>query len=221
MDIILLKYPKKSHRKKVTLPVNSEKLAELMGIVLGDGGINNVWQLVITLNSISDLEYSQYVKSLLENLFGIKVAVRKRKNKNALVLVCSSTTLVDFLVSKGAVRGNKIKQHINIPDWIKGNDRYEKHFVRGLVDTDGGLYIHRHKVANKLYKNIGFCFASLSPKLINSVSGIMRKSGIEPHIMANESKIYLYSQKAVLDYLSIFGSSNPRITEKYKQWRGA
>ncbi len=220
MDIGTLKYPKKSHRKLITLPPESSRLAELMGIELGDGGINNEWQLVITLNSIADLEYSHYVKALLEELFGIQVAVRKRKGVNALVLVCSSTSLVDFLVTKGAVRGNKIAQQIDIPQWIKGTDAFEKLFVRGLVDTDGCLYIHKHTVAGSQYRNIGFCFTSKSKPLIHSVAAILQKFGITPHIMANESTIYLYREAAVVDYLRIFGSSNPRITNKFEQWRG-
>ncbi|MBI3256125.1 MAG: hypothetical protein HYZ63_04100 [Candidatus Andersenbacteria bacterium] len=221
MDISLLKYPKKSHRKKIILPSESVALAELMGIILGDGGINNGWQLIVTVNSIADLAYSGYVKSLLENLFGIQVVTRKKKIGNALDIISSSTSLVDFVVSKGAVRGNKVAQKIDIPNWIKGNEEYEKHCVRGLVDTDGCLYIHRHTVAGKKYRNIGFNFSSMSKPLIYSVSIILKKFDIEPHITPDYSQIYLYSQKAVVDYLGIFGSSNPRITNKYKEWRGA
>lgn len=192
-----------------------------MGIIFGDGGINNLWQLVITLNSISDLKYSIYVKKLLETLFDIRVAVRKRKNKNAIVLVVSSTSLVDFLVSKGAVRGNKVAQQIDVPQWIIGNDEYERFFVRGLIDTDGCLYIHKHRVSGKLYRNIGFNFVSKSLPLVSSVGTLLKKRAIKPHIMRNKTDVYLYSQKAVVDYLKIFGSSNPRITGKYKEWRRA
>ena len=220
MEIATLRYPKKSHRKAITLPNESVRLAELMGIALGDGGINNPWQLVITLNSIADLGYSRYVQSLLEGLFMIEVAIRKRKGRNALVLVSSSTSLVDFMVAKGSVRGNKVAQKIDIPKWIEGKSLFERYFVRGLVDTDGCLYIHRHTIKGKTYRNIGFCFSSKSQPLICSVAAILKKSGIQPHVMANESTIYLYSKTAVVDYLRIFGSSNPRITNKFKEWRG-
>ena len=221
MEIATLEYPKKSHRKIICLPSESIELAELIGIVLGDGGINNDWQLVITLNSIADLEYSRYVKNLLERLFAIHVAIRLRKDKNAMVLVCSSTSLVDFLITKGCVRGNKIKQQITAPLWIQGIDIYERYFVRGLMDTDGGLYIHKHTVNKINYRNIGLCFGSASFPLICSVATILKKFNIEPHISKDKRKIYLYSEKAVVDYLRIFGSSNPRITNKFNEWKGA
>ena len=192
-----------------------------MGIVFGDGGINNLWQLVISLNSEADAEYSKYVQSLIKGLFNLDIATRKRPNKNVLTLVCSSTNLVDFLIENGAVRGNKIEQCIDIPNWIYNNFKFERAFVRGLVDTDGCLYIHNHNVKGKFYKNIGFCFTSYSRKLAVSIGNILKKNGITPHITDDDRRIYLYSSKAVSDYLSIFGSSNPRILDKYAEWRGA
>lgn len=218
MDYSLLKFPKKSHRKIINIPEESKELAELFGIIFGDGGINNDWQLVITLNSISDLKYSRYVGKLLNKLFEIEVVISKRPNINALILVCSSISLVDFLVSKGSVRGNKVIQQINIPDWINSNSEYKKSFVRGLVDTDGCLFIHSHIIKNVLYKNIGFCFTNSSKKLIISVAQVLKEFGIEPHITDEGRRIYLYSFKDVISYLNIFNSSNPRIFKKYIEW---
>src|ERR1035437_6159691 len=118
MDASLLRYPNKSHRKIIELPSENNDLAELMGIIAGDGGINNNWQLVISLNSEKDLDYSFYITRLLRKLFNIKAVIRKRPNQNTLVIVCSSTNLVDYLVSKGAIRGNKIINKISVPLWI-------------------------------------------------------------------------------------------------------
>ena len=216
-----LKYPKKSHRKKISIPKESEELAELIGIIFGDGGVNNDWQLVISLNSISDEKYSRYVINLIKKLSNIVVFIKRRPNQNTLILICSSMNLLDFLMSKGIVKGNKIKQKIDQPKWIAKNSNFEKAFVRGLVDTDGCLYIHKHLVKGKLYSNIGFCFTSYSSKLINSVSKILRKNKIVPHITKDKYRIYLYEGKSVLQYLNIFGSSNPRIFEKFEKWRGA
>lgn len=210
-----LKFPNKSHRKAIKIPSESSSLAELIGIEFGDGGINNLWQVVISLNSEADKEYAEYVRSLIQNLFNIEVTVRKRPNRNTLVLICSSMNLVDYLVTKGAARGNKILQSIDMPKWIKGNQDYEKAFVRGLVDTDGCLFIHKHRVGKSIYRNLGFCFTSFSKKLTLSVAQALTKFGIKPHITDSGRRIYLYSQKSVEKYLNIFGSSNPRITKKY------
>ena len=94
MDASLLKYPNKSYRKNINFPSENNDLAELMGIIAGDEGINNDWQLVISLNFIKDFDYSFYIINLLEKLFKIKSARRKSPNQNTLVVVCSSTSLV-------------------------------------------------------------------------------------------------------------------------------
>ena len=210
----------KSHRKIISIPAESAKLAELMGIIHGDGGINNPWQLVITVNSILDSEYAVFVSNLMSNLFSVDVKIRKRPGMNALVLVCSSRNLLDFLVVKGAVRGNKIKQEIAMSNWIKKNENYKRAFVRGLVDTDGCLYIHKHvtKGSPRVQNNIGFCFTNLSKNLIDAVAIVLRENDIEPHISKNGNNVYLYSAKSVKRYLDVFGSSNSRITNKYEEW---
>ena len=221
MEVNLLKYPKKSHRKIIRIPSESKELAELMGIIAGDGGINNDWQLVISLNSVKDKEYSKYVCQLLEKLFNIEVVIRKRPNQNALVLVCSSTSLLDFLVTKGAVRGNKINQGIGTPLWVKKNLDYGKSFVKGLVDTDGCLYIHKHIINGKSRKDIGFCFTNNSKNLIKIVMDVLKKIGAEPHISNKQNRVYLYGKKQIEGYLGEIGSANSRILNKYKDWRGA
>ncbi len=194
-------------------------LAEFMGIVFGDGGINNDWQLVISLNSLTDREYSDYILKLIYDLFHIKAAIRKRPNQNTLVIVCSSTSLVDFLVEQGAVKGNKITKQIDIPNWVSSNSLYSKFFVRGLIDTDGCLYTHKHKCKGKEYMNIGLCFTSFSENLTSSVAIVLKKFNIVPHVKENNHRIYLYSRQAVVKYLKSFGSSNSRIKRKYWDFR--
>lgn len=216
---IRLRHPKKSHRKAIRTPKESSELAELMGIELGDGGINNPWQLVITLNSEADKEYSLFVSDLLKRLFDINVHMKKRPLGKRLVLVCSSVALLEFLVSKGAVRGNKIFQEINIPGWINSNRNYQRSFVRGLMDTDGCLYIHKHKIKGVEYRHICLCLTSYSQPLIQSVAKIFLDNGIMPHITDKGRRIYLYDKNLVIQYLKIFGSSNPRILNKFFEWR--
>lgn len=213
-----LLFPKKSHRKLVNLPDKSEDLAELMGIIYGDGAIGNRWQIVISLNSISDEIYSKYVSNLFTRLFGISASVRKRPNQNTLVVVCSSITVVDYLVDRGAARGSKIMNKLIIPPWILKNSSFTKVFIRGLIDTDGCIYMHKHFTGNKYYVNIGLCFTNFSTDLVDQVDKVFQEYGINSHKSDKNRRIYLYSKKAVEKYLLIFGSSNPRIKDKYKNW---
>lgn len=216
-----LKYPKKSHRKEIRIPRLSKSLAELFGIMLGDGGINNLWQANITMNSVEDAEYALYVKSLIQDLFDISPPIRKRKGRNAVVISAASTTLVNFLVEKGLPRGNKLENGIQIPSWILQKQSYRTACVRGLMDTDGCLFIHSHKVGGKSYENIGLCFTSYSSKMLGQVAGVFEEFGIIPHIGSQGRSIYLYRADAVAKYLRVFGTSNKRISSLYEKWKDA
>jgi len=220
-DISSLKYPNKSHRKIVLFPKKSIKLAEFFGLMMGDGGINNLWQVTITLNFIKDKQYSVYVSGLINNLFGIVPVLRKRKESQALVISLSSTTIVDFLVNNGLIRGNKIRGGLKIPLWILNRKSYRIACVRGLMDTDGGLYTHKHLVKGKEYNNIGLCFTSYSIDLINQVVDIFNENKIIPHISNKGRSVYLYKEESITRYLKIFGTSNDRISKVFNHWRDA
>jgi hypothetical protein len=218
MDVGLLKYPKKSHRKEILIPEESMELAEFMGIEFGDGGINNPWQVIISLNSVEDAKYSIYVSSLIRNLFGLSVYFRYRTDEKCVHLTTNSTTLVDFLLSKGAVFGNKVAQNFDVPVWIYKKDEYKKTFVKGLFDTDGGFYTHKHRVLGHDYINLGFCFATASSFLLDSVRQILIECGINPHSHKKGRHIYLYKGKDLERYMSLIGSSNPRLIDKFEKY---
>ncbi len=220
-SVATLRYPAKSHRKIVRLPEKSSKLAEFFGIMLGDGGIGNPWQLSITMNAEKDAQYAEYISDLCDHLFGIRPTSRKRQHTNALVLVLNSTTVVDFLISQGLSSGNKLEKGLRIPSWVLANFSYRTTCVRGLMDTDGCLYIHRHTTLGNKYQNIGLCFTSESGELIRQVADVFRQNDIEPHIIAQNTRIYLCSARAVESYLRVFGTSNPRISGLYESWKEA
>ena len=220
-DIQSLKYPKKSHRKQVLLPKFSTNLAEFFGIMMGDGGINNLWQATITLNAVADASYAKYISVLCKKLFGVIPAVRRRENSKTLVISIASISVVDFLVRNGLSRGNKLRNGLQIPRWILKKKAYRIACLRGLVDTEGCLFVHTHRVAGRVYRNIGLNFRSHSPELIFQMLSIFEECGIIPHITKRGTDIYLYQAKDVERYLKIFGTSNERISSVYKKWRGA
>lgn len=187
--------------------------------MIGDGGINNPWQANITLNAIADKSYSEYVVALSRKLFSLTPEVRKQKGKQALIVSLTSITLVDYLVESGLPRGNKIKAGLCIPDWILKKSTYRVACVRGLMDTDGCLYVHKHSVLGRSYENIGLCFSSHSPPLIKQVAEIFEEFGIIPHISKHGRSIYLYKASAVSKYLDTFDTSNERIASVYKNWK--
>lgn len=203
LDPIPIKEPKKDNR-----------LAEFVGVMLGDGGMTN-YQVKITLNSVDDAEYAIYLENLIEKLFGTKPKKYIKKSCQALDIVVSRTKLVNFCTEKlGLKIGNKVKQQVDIPKWIFETAEFKISCVRGLLDTDGTIINHAYRSRQKLYlyKKIGF--KNRSNPLLNSVSIILKDTGIK-HRRMGLYDIRIEAKENVKKYFEIIGSHNPKHLNKY------
>lgn len=201
-------------RKSITLPRKNEKLAEFVGIMMGDGGISKR-QVTISLNVVDDYMYSIFVRGLLFQLFGVKPSVRKRKGACAIDIYVSRTDLVDACKKWGLKIGNKIRQGLDIPAWIRNNSRFEQACIRGLIDTDGCVFTHAYTVNNKRYEYTKMNFTTASKPLLISMHTLLTKNGLRPRI-AQSKRIYLDSMHDVKRYFEIIGSHNPKHLRKYR-----
>jgi hypothetical protein len=200
--------------KKIQIPKNKIQIAELIGIILGDGGITQ-GQIHITLNSISDRQYANYVRKLIENLFCLKTGMYKKKNANANVIYVSGVNLIKYMISKGLMIGNKVKNQVDAPNWIKQNIKLSTACLRGLIDTDGGIFFHNYTVKKKPYSYLKLSFTNKSLPLLNFVHKTLSELNFHPKFFGN-NRVWLYSEKEVKTYLKTVGSSNNRLSNKLK-----
>jgi len=112
-----------------------EDMAELIGIMLGDGNMYEN-QIKIFLDN-REKAYAEHVKNLVKDLTGIELKGTIVKETNCLKLYCCNKFLAEKLIEFGLKRGSKIKSQEGIPKWIKENKEYSKRCIKGLVDTDG------------------------------------------------------------------------------------
>lgn len=158
-----------------------EELAELFGVILGDGHIhsqnqdsnkNGINYLEITLNS-KEKDLKIRTEYLIRSKTGLKPNTYSKKG-NCLRLVIHSKDLVDKLLYNGLEAGNKKENQVAIPVWIKNNKEYSKYCIRGLIDTDGSIY---HDVReSKSYLRIQF--SNHSENLIKDFDLACRSIGI-------------------------------------------
>ena len=201
--------------KKIREPAYSEKLAELVGILLGDGGISD-YQVTVTLHAVDDKEYGDFVTTLIKELFEVPVGIHRSKRAAVFNYVVSRTGLVLFLEKIGLKRGNKVKHQVDIPDWIKRNREYSIACVRGLVDTDGCVFTHRYKVKGKPYAYKKLLFTSRSEPLRQSVFSILQNLGIRVRL-DNGYDARIDSKEHMEKYFQIVGSHNPKHLKRYKK----
>ena len=203
-----------SVRKSIKPLKASPELAELFGILLGDGAITN-YQIRVTLHSTVDKEYAGFVGNLMRLVFGYEPSITRRENVFDITL--SSVALVESLEVMGLKRGSKVKNQISIPSWILRNRLYSKLCLRGLMDTDGGVYFHNHKVNSRSYVNFGLTFGNHSRPILMGVKKILENYNFQPS-MAENRKVYIYKLSEIKRYFQIIGSSNPKHVNRLEHY---
>ena len=199
----------------IRIPHFSKDLAEFTGIVLGDGGISRS-QVKITTNSRDDKQYAFFIKRLIKKLFAVNPSVYYRNDSLAMDIVVSRVKLVEFCNKKlGLKIGNKLRQNIDIPSWIRKNPGFEKACIRGLVDTDGCIFDERHNIKGKKYCYKRVNFKSASPELRKSVFDILNKLDLSPRIR-NDECVQLEKKEKIRKYFEIIGTSNPKHARRFQ-----
>ena len=202
------------YTKKITVPENSNELAEFYGIMLGDGNLTKIrgykigtYQARIVGDSRNDYDHLvNYIKPLVEKLFTIEVGGWKEKKANAFVLNMTSRKLTEFLESKGFKAGNKIKSQVTIPEWIKKNPEFLKACLRGLIDTDGCVH-----AMSKRDSNLGSSsFKNYNKTLLEDARKSFIQLGFNPSKIILEKTFYLSRQEEIKKYLKEIGFSNPK-----------
>lgn len=198
----------KNRIRSFITPAFSNKLAEFVGIMLGDGGISRT-QISVTLGFSTDKDYVPIVINLIKSLFPAKVSVYRPQNKDAIRIRSSGINLTKSLLEVGLVVGNKIKQQFDIPAWIEQEESFIKACIRGMVDTDGCVHRKVRREKNGIeYRSIGITFCSHSEPLQFSLIRLFNKIGFK--VAISGPTIYLCGKEQVLRYVEEIGFSNPK-----------
>ena len=204
------------HLRSIHVPRQTPMLAELFGVLSGDGHVD-VYQTTVTTNSETDMEHARYVSLMFRKLFGVTPRLTKRKKTKACVVVVSSKKVCNFLVNKGMVSGNKISNGISMPIWISKKVTLKKAFIRGLFDTDGCVYIDRHSIRGRAYKNLGMAFSNKANGLLVTFKCCLEEFGLHPTQKTN-SEVFLRREKEIERYFKEVGSSNPKHLRKVSKF---
>lgn len=198
--------------KSVHKPLRNADLAEFFGIMMGDGGIST-YQAVVTLHHIDDLEYATFVVSLIKKLFKLTPSVYHSPENSVNDIVVSRKALVDYLHELGLPIGNKVKQQVDIPLWIRQDQQLSIACLRGLIDTDGCVFTHRYIVKGTHYAYKKLSFTSASAPLRKSVCILLQELGFHPRVAGAD--VRLDRIEDVRRYVSLIGSHNPKHLRRY------
>lgn len=202
---------------KLLVNKKSEKLAEFLGIMLGDGNVfkkGNSYIVRIAGHKRDDKDYLiKYVKPLINKLFKINVGVYYFKDTNSMHLVINNKNFVKTLEYWGIFPGNKLKNNISIPDWIFGSDRYLEACIRGLIDTDGSVV----PITGRNYSYIWF--TCNIPNLRKSFEKSMKKLGYKiskwRYSPFRSAEVFIGSKEMIRKYYKRIGFNNPKHNKRF------
>lgn len=196
-------------------PTPSKDFAEFIGIILGDGGVTRN-QITITLHRRDDNDYSKFVISLIKKLFDVPAGIYYKKDNSTIDLIISRSGLIRFCQENFDMKiGNKTKQQVDIPCWIKENNSYLTSCIRGLMDTDGCLFAHRYKVRGKWYDYKKLSFTNYSKPIIKSVFDGFKMLGLNPRITSEGVDVRIERKEDVSKYFAIVKPHNPKYLKRY------
>lgn len=212
-------YGSKGSLKNIKVPKKCIQLAELVGIILGDGNIHSyskgnkigTYMLRIAGDKRLDKEYLiKYVGKMVNNLFGLKPKYDYRKS-NEMLLICHSKNLVQFLIDIGLPSGHKIQNQVGIPTWIFKKNCYLKACIRGLIDTDGCVYALKPNYPH--YYQISF--KNYNIKLLRDVQKAFKKIGYPISKISCNKQIYLSQQAYIRKFYKEIGFSNQKHIRRF------
>ncbi len=193
----------RNKRNDITLPSRySDDLAEVFGILLGDGHISK-YQVVVTLGS-KEKSYANYVQELLEKVLKCKATVSTRKAGYYDVYI-GSKEIVNWFIEQGLVH-HKVKSQVDCPLWIQKNEKYSQKFIRGFFDTDGTVY--------SLKKGVQIAFTNASLPLLQSTRNMLLCLGYKPSVVS-ANKVYLTRQENLDRFFSTVLPQNKKHVDRF------
>ncbi len=218
---------KSDRKRRIKIPERHSELAELLGILTGDGFMNyypkrQAYIIGIAGNKLKDLEYLEnFTSKLIKNLFNLSPRLYLHKSQNTASLVFRSKSIFYFLEECGFPTGRK--GEISIPKWILENPDFFKKFIRGVFDTDGHLCLKNKE--GKKYPVIGI--TSKSKSLLFPIKEFLNSYGITSYLGSHRAdtsnkkfivnRVQISGQKNIGLFFDQVGSNNPRNLMKYME----
>ena len=158
---------------KPTKLKRTKKLAELTGVILGDGNIHR-FPRTECLTIASNAKNKGFIKryaGIVERIFLKRPSIIKLKRN------CTRIAIYQKYLScrLGIISGDRSKKEFAIPKWILNSREYLKSYLRGLYEAEGSFCVHKPTCTYK------FLFSNRNESLLRNVYNCLRILGFHPH----------------------------------------
>ncbi len=192
-------------KKEVIKPKMNSELAEIFGIINGDGHIDiNNNEMCIVGNAL-EAEYFNYLKDLFEKNFNLKFTMFKMR-PTTLKLRVYSKGLVEILVKDYEFPFGHKTGKLSIPKQVYKSNYWLSSYIRGLFDTDGTIYKRRKK---DMVIEIISVDKSFLKEIKNALSILNFKVGI------SGKNLYIYNQDDIRRFFEVIKPANSKHLKRF------
>lgn len=195
----------------------SEGVAELIGVLIGDGYIynrNGKYQIGFVGSPLTDKEYYEKLQELILSEWEKQARIKLRER--GIRIVINSKKICNFLINElGIQNGSEKCKRIKIPEKIRENWKLVRNTLRGIADTDGSVFAAR-KPGIEHYPSIEI--TTSSRVLAEQIREILSRKGFRvANIWQYKSKLSrrttykvpLNGKKNLKKWINEIGFSNP------------
>lgn len=191
----------------------SEELAELIGIILGDGEIHSDG-IRISFDPKKDEDFlCRKVIPIIKKLLKSKIKYESYKR-----IVVYNRSFLRFLKEDcNFDQGSKSRSHISIPNWCFSKREYTSAVLRGLFDTDGYFGYCGGSVELMYGRFTDKCTSLVLD--IEKAMKLLELSPVTKHTNDGRYKIRLLNKKEVINFFNTVGTSNLKHIVRFLLWR--
>ena len=160
------------------LKTRNKNTAYVIGFSIGDGNLSSSNGRTIKLRVTCDDKYPVLKKRIVDSLKILlpnNAVSEYKRRENCTDVYCHSKSLEEIL-GWSANGGSKYKQRVRVPNWIFSKKIYIKYCLKGLIETDGSIYMDRK------YKYVNF--TTIIVELADDVERMIQSLGYK----SNRSK---------------------------------
>lgn len=193
--------------KKIPSIKIDDKLAEIFGVLNGDGHLSKHQNEINVVGDSREKDYLKYLKNLLEEKFSLKFTFFEEPTRVKLRVY--SKDLSDYLVFQHGFKKGKKKGNLQVPEAIKNSTNLKISYIRGLFDTDGTIYLRRKSGLVIEISNVDKLFRE-------EIKSILDDIGIVSCI--NKRYVSIYRQDQIHKFFKMVKPSNPKHLNNYKKY---
>ncbi len=187
----------------------TEKMAEFIGILLGDGNIyiqesTGNYQIRIAFDATRETGFLKYVNVLVNRLFDTTFYIKYHRTVNIMYLCKGSKEICSRL--------KKILPESRIPDWVFQDNKLITSCIRGLIDTDGSIFRMSRKDPHLL--RIGF--KNTNQGLLKDFKNGLEILGYHPSKIIRKESVCLSRQGEIKKYIKDIRFNNPKHIKRYR-----